>query len=251
MAHSTPRSTATLASKLRFGSDDVQKAIARGARNGDGGEERTALLFAMQLQQSLGHQLGARYSADRCTLDSFEVYNQKQADIVNRLRRLIPSLPDMVRAGRGILFYGSVGTGKDHLLAAMLYKIAGLGISVKWMSGQTFYGDSRDRMDSKDTERDAFANMLAPRVLAISDPVPPAGSLSAWNVSQLYRLMDVRYRDLKATWCSLNATTEQDADGMLSAPVWDRLRENAELFPCFWPSFRQRTPKPSPATPKE
>jgi hypothetical protein len=76
--------------------------------------------------------------------------------------------------------------------------------------------------------------------LAISDPIPPVGEPTAWNLGQLYRLLDRRYRDLKQTWVTLNALSIEDADAKLSAPMFDRLREDAELFACFWPSFRER-----------
>jgi hypothetical protein len=61
-----------------------------------------------------------------------------------------------------------------------------------------------------------------------------------WSTSQLFRLFDNRYRNLKSTWATINALSIEDADEKLSAPVFDRLRDNAELFPCFWPSFRER-----------
>ena len=34
-------------------------------------------------------------------------------------------LPSIVARGAGLIFYGPVGTGKDHLLAVMLYQAAG------------------------------------------------------------------------------------------------------------------------------
>lgn len=194
-----------------------------------------------RLTDAIAAQLGERYWPDRCSLETYQVYNPKQKEILARLRAL--KMKTLVENGRGLIFFGFVGTGKDHLMAALLYHAASLGISAQWMNGQAFYGASRDRMDSGESERRAFAELLTPEILAISDPVPPAGNLSAWNVSQLYRLIDERYRALKPTWASLNATNEADADKMLSAPVWDRLRENAEMFPCFWQSFRERQQK--------
>ncbi len=100
----------------------------------------------------------------------------------------------MVRDGRGIVLLGAVGTGKDHLLAAMLYRAVHAGFACRWLSGQEFYGDLRDRMDSGKAEEQRFRELQTPDVLAISDPIPPVGSPTAWNVAQLYRLLDRRYR---------------------------------------------------------
>jgi hypothetical protein len=36
------------------------------------------------------------------------------------------------------------------------------------------------------------------------------------------------------------AANPEDIDEQLSAPVFDRLREDAIILPCFWPSYRER-----------
>lgn len=172
-------------------------------------------------------QLGKRYSPALANLQAYRIYHANQTPVIEALRTA--NVADMVKDGRGIVLLGSVGTGKDHLLAAM-----------RWLSGPEFYGDLRDRMDTGDSEDQRFHELKRPKVLAISDPIPPVGGPTAWNVSQLYRLLDRRYRDLRSTWMTLNATSERDADELLSAPIWDRLRENALVLKCFWPSYRQQ-----------
>jgi hypothetical protein len=56
----------------------------------------------------------------------------------------------------------------------------------------------------------------------------------------LYRVLDRRYREVKPTWVTINAEDADDAKAKLGAPIFDRLKDNAELVPCFWPSFRER-----------
>ncbi len=189
--------------------------------------------------RQLAGELGPRYSPTSATLDRFNVYHPAQKPILERLRALATRLPEVVAEGRGIILYGAVGTGKDHLLAALLYLAAGAGVGCRWLNGQEAYGTMRDRMDKGLEEEEFFRGLCSPQVLAISDPVPPVGTPSAWNISQLYRLFDRRYRLLRPTWVSLNAKTPEDVEHHLSAPLWDRLRHGAELFPCFWPSYRQ------------
>jgi DNA replication protein DnaC len=183
--------------------------------------------------------LGPRYSPQRCSLRTFRLTHDRQRAAVERLRDVQASLTDFVKAGRCIVFYGSVGTGKDHLLAAMLYAAAMAGFSCHWVNGQEVYGAFRDRMDTGQREEGLLRELVAPDVLGVSDPIPPAGQPSAWNLAQLYRLLDRRYRALRGTWVSLNALSPEDADQKLTAPIFDRLREDAELVPCFWPSYRE------------
>lgn len=193
-----------------------------------------------QLVRSLAVQLGQRYWPDRVKLSEFKVYHANQKAVVERLKQLTTSIGSLVSEGSGVIFYGPVGTGKDHLLASMLYEAAREGHECRWINGQELYGTIRDNMDSNAKESKFVSELYSPKVLAISDPIPPVGDPSAWNVSQLYRILDRRYRSMKSTWVSLNALSEEDADAKLSAPVFDRLRENAAVFPCFWPSFRER-----------
>jgi hypothetical protein len=110
----------------------------------------------------------------------------------------------------------------------------------RWIGGQELFGRIRDGMDTKEPEERLLAEWDKPKVIGISDPIPPAGSPSEWNVMQLYRLLDRRYRARKCTWISVNAISTDDADAKLSAPVFDRIRDGAVLVPCFWPSFRER-----------
>lgn len=206
-----------------------------GAEQGSHAADR-ARLFAMS---AVARDLGGRYAPERVRLDAFHVYDPKQKPVLERLRALAGRLPEFVATGGGVLFYGLVGTGKDHLLAWLLYQAAGRGLSCRWVNGQEVYGRFRDAMDGGASEDDLLRHLAEPQVLAVSDPIPPVGSPTAWNVSQLYRLLDRRYRALKSTWVSVNALSADDADAKLSAPVFDRLREGAELFPCFWDSYRK------------
>jgi hypothetical protein len=81
-------------------------------------------------------------------------------------------------------------------------------------------------------------------LLAISDPTPPTGETpSPYCVSQLYWLLDERYCFMWPTSLTVNADAEGDLDGLLSVPIIDRLQQDAEIIPCFWPSHRERKRK--------
>ncbi len=184
------------------------------------------------------HGLGSRYSWQAASLDTFRVTHPEQCVTVNRLKLLTGSLTEASKLPN-MVFFGTVGTGKDHLLAACLWSAARAGIICRWINGQELYGAFRDRMDTQEREADLLDDLSRPDVLAISDPIPPVGEPSPWNLNILYRLIDRRYRNCKPTWVTMNATSAMDADKKLGALVFDRLREGAEMFPCFWPSFRE------------
>jgi DNA replication protein DnaC len=191
----------------------------------------------------LTRQLGERYSPERCNLDTFRLtVPEKQKPVIQRLREISSSLRKFVDDGHGLVFIGSVGTGKDHLAASMLYTaIRDFKIDSKWVNGRMIFQASRDAIHNDSAESEMIEPFLKPTILCISDPVPIGGTLSSWNVDLLYRLIDVRYHRMRPTWMTINVQTADEADKCLTPPVWDRLRDGAEIIRCFWPSFRRES----------
>jgi DNA replication protein DnaC len=194
----------------------------------------------------LQNDLGPRYSCRRATLDAFEVYHPAQQQVLDRLRAWKAAWPTPLKEGKGLMLYGPCGTGKDHLLAALLYQAVGdHGLTARWTNGTVLYSRFRDVMHARDTTEEQILDHYAkPDILAISDPIPPSGEVTAFQVGQLFMLLDERYRSMKSTWITLNVTSEADAQARLSLPLFDRLREGAELVRCYWPSYRGR-PRPA------
>ena len=193
------------------------------------------------LVQTLATDLGPRYSPERATLDGFQIHDGKrQTPVVNRLREISAKLDMFADDGGGLVFIGSVGTGKDHLAAALLYVAAGrFGLSCSWVNGRAVFQASRDAMTNEVSEAELLRPFLKPAILCISDPVPVSGALTAWNTDLLYRVIDERYRYMRPTWMTLNVRDAAEADARLSPPVFDRLRDQAEIVSCFWASYRK------------
>lgn len=201
-------------------------------------EAETAARKRAAVIQTLAARMGKRYAPTRATLGNFRIEYREQAQV----RKAIEAIMASGTFDRGILLYGSVGTGKDHLLAALLYAAADAGRTAKWVNGQEVYSRFRDAMDSKVSEESLIREFTTPDVLGISDPIPPVidpSRPSAWRTELLFRVLDSRYRDCKPTWITLNAQSPDDAQRKLSEPVFDRVRHDAVLIPCFWPSFRE------------
>lgn len=210
------------------------------------GEARAAEAEAWERQRRLAGlfaqvagDLGRRYSPELATLARFNATTPPQADVKKRMEAIVAELPAMVDSGRGIVWYGAVGTGKDHLMAALLYHATKLEITCRRINGQDFFGMMRDRMTGDLQEEDVFRKYSEPKILAISDPVPPASELSAFRLETLCRLINRRYEAMRPTWITMNAHSEEEAENYLGSRIWDRLRDSAELVPCLWPSYRE------------
>lgn len=189
--------------------------------------------------------LGHRYTPERASVAAYELYDKTQKAAVKQLTDFLHNLRANITLGRCIVLYGSLGTGKDHLLAASLYAAAKAGYSARWINGQELYAGIRATMDRDGSkvapnEHDFMERWTEPEVLGLSDAQPPTGDLNAWRKELLYRLVDRRYRFMRPTWVTLNAKDTQDADQKLGQQVWDRLQENGLLIPCYWQSHRER-----------
>jgi DNA replication protein DnaC len=205
--------------------------------------------IAGRCESDLARQLGARYSPESVRLKNFHVYDSsgRQGAALAQMQRFLADMEAVIRETRGLVLYGSVGTGKDHFLAAALYYVASAGITAGWASGQDIYLRIRDSMDSRELERKILRPFIDPFVLGISDPVSPGGALGNFDARVLAGLLDKRYRAMRPTWLTMNADNEVDAKAKLTPLIWDRFRHGAEIIPCFWPSFRGLRAKPGEA----
>jgi DNA replication protein DnaC len=186
-------------------------------------------------------KLGKRYRD--CTLQSFSVYDPRQAEVVRRLSAFAGKMPDYLKTSGGLVLFGDAGTGKDHLLAALLkIAIAMHGLEVQWYDGGSLFDDfyfcikSESELDLKRL----CAALQKPHVLAISDPQPPQGPLSDAQIRRLRDTIDRRYRAGLSTWITTNLDRKGDAEALLTVPLLQRIKEGSAAILCDWPSYRER-----------
>ena len=185
------------------------------------------------------NDLGPHYPTGIADLSKYQVYHKNQKSALDQVRRLAGSLKELLAGRSGIIWYGTKGTGKDHLAAALLYHAASLGQNARFVFGMSLFSQFRDGMAKECLEAETLGRYLNPEVLCISDPLPPLGELSPWNVQVLFRIVDGRQRAKRTTWATMNVADLEEAERRLSPPVFDRLRDRAEIIPCFWPSHRK------------
>jgi DNA replication protein DnaC len=139
---------------------------------------------------------------------------------------------------QSMLWIGSVGTGKDHLMAAMLYVHWSRGRKIRRDDGSRFTGLIRDQINSPQSEEDFLKQFVDPDIWAISDPDGQRANVTDHHSEWLLRIIDARQRAKKVTWATINATSMQQAYQRLGSRVMDRLRDKAIGMWCLWPSYR-------------
>lgn len=185
---------------------------------------------------------GKRYES--CRLDTFQLHGtpaeqKRQADVLGATRTYQLYLPANIEGGVGILLTGREGTGKDHLLAALMRTAVLAGRSVRWISGAVLRSLSRDAIRDNASERMLLNQYIRPDVLVLSDPMPIQGPLTQHQRETLYDIIDARYNHLRPTWASLNAISREEADAALGSKIVGRLRDRALSLVCDWQSFRK------------
>lgn len=175
---------------------------------------------------------GNRYA--RCTLENFKTPHHRQREVLTEVLAYVAG-----DSKDGLVLYGPIGTGKDHLAFAVCREAIRAGKTVRWLNGRSWFGSVRDAMDSTKSEAAIIDEVRRPDVVCLSDPLPPIGALTAHQADMLYRFVDARYTRGVPTICTLNVENDADADERLGVPTWDRLCDGAFKLHCNWPSWRK------------
>jgi DNA replication protein DnaC len=124
-------------------------------------------------------------------------------------------------------------------MVAAIRELLNRKVSILWTTGMDLFGDIRDRMEKRASERDFIHGIGNVGLLAISDPIPVSGSFTEHQANMLYRIVDYRYSRLLPIWVTINVSDGSEFDTKLGAATADRIRDGATVIKCDWPSFRR------------
>ncbi len=202
----------------------------------------------------LAIKLGIRYT--EATFEDYHVTEEStgekstgekrpsQREAFNQVLDFAADMPERLQTGGGIVLYGRPGTGKDHLLIAAMYSaILNHGFDADWINGADLFQRARRLVQKNEDENAFIGEFTKPRILLVSDPIPPKDDISAYSADIIMRIIDRRYRDLKSTWATFNAATGEEASRRLASPIVDRLKHNSLCLFCDWPSYRKAVVK--------
>lgn len=210
---------------------DEQRALLKARREAQEAEEARQNSPAARF----GRIVGSRYA--NCTLENFETDGNADKEAAVKAAGLIVASLDSALV-QSVVFAGTVGTGKDHLLAACLREAMRRRAEFKFTNGADLAGRCRDLIGSDGYEREFLSEWARIPILAISDPDGSREKQSEFYLEWLYRIIDARYRANLPTWMTINAKDGDEACKLIGDRCWDRVRDGAVVVRMCWPSYR-------------
>ena len=157
---------------------------------------------------------------------------------VQVVRRFVRQIDENLDTGRGLWFYGSIGTGKTTL--AMLVSRAALdaGRSVAIYSLPRLLAEIRATFesDSEGSYVDLLDRLAAVDLLHVDDV--GAERTSDWVLEQLYAIVNARYEDERSVTITTNLERDELVEQIKERTV-SRLEEMCTLVPLYGEDARR------------
>ena len=218
---------------LDIRSADVDRLLSAARREQAHRDEQTRQRRCREFCETVGQRFA------RATLENYEATSPEQRKVIEALHGYATDIRERVTEGAGIVLFGSAGSGKTHLAAAVAKTAIEANLTVAWMNGQDLFGRFRDAIEQHDSEGRIVRELVGPDILTVDDALPPGGKLTEYQASNLYRIIDVRYRNCKPTWATMNVAGGSEAEQGMGAQAVDRLRHGALTLFCNWASCRK------------
>lgn len=208
----------------------------------DPAEARQSAGEARRVWKDIMSQAGSRYA--NATLDSFRLHGtaeeqQRQESTLSHIRQFCESMPGCVQMGRNVVFLGTVGTGKDHLMIGMLREaVEACCFDIKWADTSEMFGQFKDAVGDRGGIADLMESYTKPQLLVLSDLLPVNEALTPFESEILFRLVHSRQRRLKATWVNANVLNLDDLVKLVGEKIVSRLKQGSLTLRMQWSDFR-------------
>lgn len=186
------------------------------------------------------------------TLEGYRAYSPAQQRALLRARRFVDEFVPGAGGQRALLFCGPPGTGKTHLLSAMLRELAAKkGVRGRYEEFFLLLSDIRDGFSRGLSSREWLEPLRQVDVLAI-DEVGKGGKNREFEQGILDEIISVRYNAQRPTLLSTNypragSTWKFAADGeqgetleqRVGLRIFSRLHEMCDLIDVIGPDQRE------------
>lgn len=152
---------------------------------------------------------------------TFENDDQKNLAVSQRAHRYATNFEQHHKNGKGIMFYGSIGTGKTYMAAAIANAVIEQGYSVRFTSLPKLVNEITETWQGRNRRTDTLAE---PDLLIIDDV--GAERDSQYMNEQVLQIIDTRYQSGKPLIVTTNLDLKDisDAENTPRARILSRIR---------------------------
>lgn len=181
----------------------------------------------------------------RYNLVSFQ--NFQTPDLQKRNARAMANrfASEFVEGQRGVLYYGPCGTGKTHLMVAILrHLLIKRGVRVRFVEFMHLLSDLRASFGKQGKTEELMAPLVEVPVLAVDELGKGLGS--DWEISVLDELISKRYNAKRTTLFTTNYPPGRAGDGQealvgrIGERIYSRLIEMCHVQPMNGEDYRRR-----------
>jgi DNA replication protein DnaC len=187
------------------------------------------------------------------TLAGYKAYSPAQQRALLRSRRYVDEFVPGAAGQRALLFCGPPGTGKTHLLSAMLRDLAARkGVRGRYEEFFLLLSDIRDGFSHGLSSREWLEPLRQVEVLAI-DEIGKGGKNREFEQGILDEVLSVRYNAGRPTLLATNyprpgtvgwdfkadGQAAENLEGRLGPRIYSRLHEMCDLIDVLGPDQRE------------
>jgi len=166
-----------------------------------------------RLERFNASRIPARYS--HCQLAYFTPESDSQRAALQRVHRHIEAYRPK---GRGLLLHGPVGTGKTHLLVAILRALTlERGFPARFVEFTHMLGDIKEGFNQGRNEAEVLGPVSRVPVLGVDEL--GKGLTTDWQISVLDEVISRRYNNGLTTYFTTNLPAAERHDAGLREPV--------------------------------
>lgn len=174
------------------------------------------------------------------TLHGFKSHTREQAYVLNVCQAYVSKFDERLAQGGGLIFTGSVGTGKSHLAYAIGNALLASGRVVMGIDVYELIDLIKERAFSKEkagSEREAIRAFVGGLDLLILDEVG-AQLGTEWERLMLFKIINERYKQMLPTILISNLETDL-LEEYLGKRIIDRMQEGGgATLKLDWDSYR-------------
>lgn len=178
------------------------------------------------------------------TFANFDAMKRDQMTAYTAAKNYVRDFERLKEDGGGLYFYGSNGTGKTHLAAAIALELMPKGVSVIFRTFAGLLSDIKDTFNTDRSEMEVIKAFSDADLLIIDDLGKE--QCTDYAISQLYTIVNNRYEDCKPIIITANYAIEELEQALVPKGFTDdkakaivsRLRETCDPVSMYWKDHR-------------